>query len=784
MITLIMQLLVGVKTNYGYTTLMSNLFNELNEKQIQAVQATEGPVLILAGAGSGKTKTLTHRIAYLISEKGVLPHHILAVTFTNKAAGELRNRAAKLLRQNPKTWVTWRGFGSSPALGTFHSICVRILREQAGRLGYKQSFVIYDTSDQKSAMKQVMRREGISTKDVNPSTVLGMVSRAKNELLSPEEMEKQARGPVEKIASQLYGNYQRYLKANDAMDFDDLLMLCVILFQKFPEVLSQYQERWHYIMIDEYQDTNHVQYEWARLLAGKPSSLEGRLQNIFVVGDDWQGIYSWRGATIRNILEFEKDFAGALVIRLEQNYRSTSDIVELGNSIIAGNSGQMKKKLWTKKHGEHVPEVWQVRDEVREAEMILEKINVIASDQAERHSEYPKGRKLHEEFRESRSNINQRDPLTEFIPSTLGTQDDEVVYDYEAEGNGKPGPSHKGGTGILDKILSSMKGGKSSKRVDAIRAPSGVPFDIGQQRLNWNDFAVLYRTNAQSRALEEVLLKYGVPYRLIGGIRFYERKEIKDTLSYLRFLLNPNDAISLSRIINEPSRGIGEKTLSKIQELARKRNESILSCMLAIEDVSDISAGRIEAIKKFALVFERALKNIDTLSVVEIIDLVLARSGYLDYLKAQGDEGEERIENIEELKNVAKKFEVIKGLEGLEAFLEEVSLITDIDTYDPETGQALTLMTLHAAKGLEFETVFMVGLEEGLLPHSNSLIEPAQLEEERRLCYVGITRAQNRLYIIHARQRALHGSIVGNIPSRFLSELGDEHVQFFDEDKW
>ena len=739
---------------------MQNLFSELNDKQIEAVKATEGPVLVLAGAGSGKTKTLTCRIAYLVSEKNVLPHQILAVTFTNKAAAELRNRAATLLRQNPKTWVTWRGFGSSPALGTFHSICAKILREDAGKIGYKSSFVIYATSDQKAAMRDVMRKEGVSPKEVNLSTILGMISRAKNELLTPDEMADDARGPVEKIASQLYSSYQNYIKNNDAMDFDDLLMQCVVLFRKHPEVLKKYQDMWRYIMIDEYQDTNHVQYEWARMLAGKK-------QNIFVVGDDWQGIYSWRGASIRNILEFEKDFKGAQIIRLEQNYRSTIPIVELGNSIIAGNSSQMKKKLWTEKSGDHMPEVLQVADEVREAEMVLEKISEI-----EKASPSAKATEDRSEDRQG-SSYKVQDGTEEGLRSKDEGLNDEITYDYKSEGDS--------GSGILDKILRSMSKDRSKKRVDAIRPPSGVPFDIGQQKLNWNNFAVLYRTNAQSRALEEVLLKYGVPYRLIGGIRFYERKEIKDILAYLRFLFNPNDSISLARIINEPSRGIGERSLAVVQDLARSNKQSMLRAMLMIDNLGSLSNLRAQAIKKFALVFDRALQSIDQLSVNEIIDLLLARSGYLENLKAQGDEGVERIENIEELKNVAKKFEAIRGLEGIEAFLEEVALITDIDSYDPDSGQALTLMTLHAAKGLEFETVFLVGLEEGLLPHSNSIIDPLELEEERRLCYVGITRARDRLYFIHTRQRALHGSIVGNIPSRFLSELNDEHVRFIDE---
>ena len=751
-------IIFGYALNSRYTTYMSKLFNELNDKQIEAIKATKGPVLILAGAGSGKTKTLTYRIAYLISECSVLPYQILAVTFTNKAATELRNRSANILGQNPSSWMFWRGFGSSPTLGTFHSICARILREEAGKIGFNPSFVIYDTQDQKQSIKNIMRLEGISPKELNPSTVLGMISRAKNELLSPDEMLSQSHGPIEKIASGLYSKYQNYLKKNNAMDFDDLLMQCVLLFQKYPDVLKKYQDMWQYIMIDEYQDTNTAQYTWARLLAKEHS-------NIFVVGDDWQGIYSWRGASIRNILEFEKDFKGSLVIRLEQNYRSVAPIVELGNLIISGNKGQMKKKLWTDKKSDFLPQVLCVRDEVREAEMILEKI-----------------------FEAEVATHTPPTPPSE----SGGSLDDEITYDYESEGNREPG--------ILDKIMSSFSRNSSSNELHQTSRKnfsiSNIPFDIGQQKINWNKYAVLYRTNAQSRAIEELMLKYGVPYRLIGGIRFYERKEIKDTLSYLRVLLNPNDAISLARIINEPSRGIGEKSLARIQQIARDRNESVLSVMKNIEKIDSIalstglqndnriSPNRMQAMKKFSLIFDNALLEISELTAKEIIDLLLKRSGYIDYLKSLEDEGKERIENIEELKNVAKKFEVLKGEQGISAFLEDVSLVADIDTYNPQIGEALTLMTLHSAKGLEFDTVFIVGLEEGLLPHSNSLIDPAQLEEERRLCYVGITRARDRLYMIHTNQRALHGSIVSNIPSRFLSELGEDYVEFFSEDSW
>ncbi len=717
---------------------------ELNIKQKEAVEAVTGPVLVLAGAGSGKTKALTHRLAYLIQEKGVAPYNILAVTFTNKAAAELRERSATLLQQNPNTWHTWSGFGSGPVLGTFHSICVRILREEAGVLGYKESFVIYDTADQKSAMRQVMKFEGTSPKDINPNKVLGMISRAKNELLSPTDMEAAARGPAEKLASRLYERYQTFLKNHDAMDFDDLLVQTVRLFQQHPEVLKKYQDRWQYIMVDEYQDTNTVQYTWAQLLAGER-------KNLFVVGDDWQGIYSWRGATIRNILEFEKDYPGAHVIRLEQNYRSTKDIVALGNAVIAGNQSQMKKELWTEIERTKKPEVWQVSDENREGVFILEKIAELESSS-----------------NDSASNAQADNDDIEI---------EEVSYDYEAEGGG--------GTGILDRILGSMSGKpQPTVPMPKLKETKSVPANMRDQDINWNKYAVLYRTNAQSRALEEVLLHHSIPYRLIGGVRFYERKEIKDILAYLRFVLNPNDTISLARIINEPARGIGERTLVKVQELAESRGESLLQTMQNIDTIGALPPQRAQAIKSFAHIFERVRAQMEDMTVVDMIDVIIQRSGYKDALLAQGDEGEERIENIQELKNVARKFETEKGEEGLQAFLQDVALVADVDTYNPAEGSALTLMTLHSAKGLEFDTVFLVGLEEGLLPHSNSVIDPAQLEEERRLCYVGITRAQNHLYFVHTRQRALHGSIVGNMPSRFLAELGEDHVDFFEEDMW
>lgn len=719
---------------------MQNFLNELNDQQAEAVRATHGPVLVLAGAGSGKTKTLTHRLAYLVDQKLAAPHEILAVTFTNKSAEELRNRAAKLLNANPKTWQTWSGFGSGPVLGTFHSICARILRQDAGRLGYDNNFVIFDTEDQKRAIKHVMLNAGLGSRDANPNTILGMISRAKNELLTPGEFSGQARGPFEKMATRLYRDYQDYLKKQQAMDFDDLLMQTVVLLQKFPEILASYEKRWPFIMIDEYQDTNHAQYTWARLLARNN-------KNIFVVGDDWQGIYSWRGATIRNILEFEKDYPGAKTILLEQNYRSNEAIVQLGNNIIAGNTGQMKKKLWANKPATNLPEVWQVTDEVREAEFVLEKI-------AELEGVVPRA---------------TPDKLADKKSSA---KDEDIVYDYAAEGGGS----------ILDKIMKGFSRQQQNPNKPFEFSRSSLPLNLGQKPIKWNKYAVLYRTNAQSRAIEEVLLRFSVPYRLIGGIRFYERKEIKDTLAYLRFLLNPNDIVSLDRIINEPARGIGERTLSKIINQAQKNETTVLDIMAHPEKIDDLSLARQADVKSFAQAFLVAGKNLDDLTISEVIDLILKRVGYIDYLQSEGETGADKLENIAELKTVARKFIRLKGREAILAFLEEIALVSDLDTYDPSKAEALTLMTLHSAKGLEFDTVFLVGIEEGLLPHANSILEPAQIEEERRLCYVGITRARNNLYLLYTRTRRLFGKTIMATPSRFLAELGEDKVLYFNED--
>ncbi|MDP1709503.1 MAG: 3'-5' exonuclease, partial [Candidatus Komeilibacteria bacterium] len=502
-------------------------------------------------------------------------------------------------------------------------------------------------------------------------------------------------------------------------------------------ILAAYETRWPYIMIDEYQDTNHAQYTWARLLAKNN-------KNIFVVGDDWQGIYSWRGATIRNILEFEKDYPGAKVILLEQNYRSNDAIVELGNNIIAGNTGQMKKKLWAAKPASSLPEVWQVADEVREAEFVLEKIAELENIKG--ISKKEKGKSVF---------------------------NDDITYDYAAEGQSG---------GILDKIMKGF--GRQQRNPDKPFEFSrcNLPLDIGQQPIKWNKYAVLYRTNAQSRAIEEVLLRFGVPYRLIGGIRFYERKEIKDTLAYLRFLLNPNDIVSLDRIINEPARGIGERTLAKIYSQAQKNKTTVLDMMSTPEKIDGLSPARAADVKSFSQAFLVTAQRLEDLSISEAIDLILKRAGYIDYLKDEGDVGADKLENISEIKTVARKFIRLKGRQAILAFLQEIALVSDMDTYDPSKSEALTLMTLHSAKGLEFDTVFLVGIEEGLLPHANSIFEPAQIEEERRLCYVGITRARDNLYLLYTRTRRLYGKTIMVTPSRFLAELGENNAVYYSED--
>lgn len=674
-----------------------DIFQNLNDQQIEAVKQIEGPVLVLAGAGSGKTKALTHRIAYLIQEKNISPYNILAVTFTNKAAGEMGDRVANILSQKSTHFAKATrvkkvksqndGIQQSnneamkqsmglrlPWLGTFHSICVRILRREADRIGYSRNFTIYDTSDSLSIIKKIMRDLTIDPKNFNPQSVQHFISGAKNELIDEREYSKYKNSPFEEVTSKVYQGYQRYLKRADALDFDDLIMQSVILFQQEPEVLKKYQEIFKYILIDEYQDTNQAQYVWAKLLASGH-------KNIMVVGDDYQSIYSWRGANFRNILNFERDWSGAKVIKLEQNYRSTGTILSAANEIIKYNRNRTDKKLWTEKDEGLPISVYEALNERDEADFVSMEIKSLCRD------------------------------------------------------------------GDLSK------------------------------------FAVLYRTNAQSRAIEESLLRFDIKYRVVGGVKFYERKEIKDIISYLKLIVNPNDFEALSRAVSAPPRGIGEATLTKIRQAKFSSPE---------DSALDGVVQNNKKVTDFFQLIQELREQAKDIRLDDLIQLVATKSGYKNYLLDGTPEGEGRWENVLELASVAssntesQKLKVKSQNNGmddlennsseLEEFLERVALIQDTDSFDPNDS-AVTLMTLHSAKGLEFENVFIVGAEEGIFPHSRSLIDESEMEEERRLCYVGITRAKIRLYLIHAKERNIYGNFQANPRSRFLENIPENLLE-------
>jgi len=608
------------------------LLDGLNPMQQQAIQATDGPVLIIAGAGSGKTRALTHRIAYLIQEKGIPAWNILAVTFTNKAAGEMKIRLQKLLE----------GTSELPTMGTFHSVCVQILRRHIHLLGYENQFGIYDANDQVVLMKEIMRARNIDEKQLNPKAVLGHISQAKNQLMGPEDYALHAHNFFTEKVGELYRPYQRALAQNQALDFDDLILKTVELFEKFPEVLDHYQERYKYISVDEYQDTNHAQYTLVKRLAEK-------YRNICVIGDPDQSIYSWRGANMQNILDFEKDYPEALVIKLEQNYRSTSVILDAAHSVIERNSRRKEKRLWTEREGGEKLRILPARDERDEAQKVAQTI-------------------------------------TEHLRRQL-------TPDYR-------------------------------------------------------EFAVLYRTNAQSRSLEEAFMRFGLPYKIVGGVKFYLRKEIKDLIAYLRVIHNPADSVCLLRIINNPPRKIGTKTIETLQEQAAFRDISLFKAMEESDN---------KHIQAFVKILQHLRLLSEEFAVAGLIKAVLSESGYRDFLLAdRTPDGEARLENIGELISVADKYEALEPAVSLATFLEEVSLVSDLDSLD-EQQNAVTLMTLHSAKGLEFPVVFITGLEEGIFPHSRALFEPHELEEERRLMYVGITRAMDHLYLLHASQRMLFG---------------------------
>ncbi|PHO07401.1 ATP-dependent DNA helicase PcrA [Thermoanaerobacterium thermosaccharolyticum] len=636
-----------------------NILDKLNDRQKEAVVTTEGPLLILAGAGSGKTRVLTHRIAYLIKEKRVSPANILAITFTNKAAQEMKDRVESLLGYVGDIWVS-----------TFHSACVRILRRDIEKIGYDKNFVIYDTQDQKSLVSDCIKELDLNEKQYTPKGMLSAISKAKDKMVSPDEYLLEFGNDYRnKKVADVYRLYQKKLKKDNALDFDDIIIKTIELFKKDEEILRYYQDRFRYIMVDEYQDTNRPQYEFVNLLAK-------RYRNLCVVGDDDQSIYGWRGADIKNILDFEKDYPEAKVIKLEQNYRSTQIILDAANNVIDNNIKRKKKQLWTdNKDGEKIV-VCEVQNEREEANFIIDRIKDLIA-------------------------------------------------------NGK----------------------------------------------KYSDFAILYRTNAQSRIFEEACMMNDIPYKLVGALRFYDRKEIKDIIAYLRLLVNPYDDVSLKRIINVPKRGIGESTVSALEQYAREHDTSMY---FAIPDV-ELKGRARKVLDNFKKFIDDLINQLDFMTITEVIDYILEKTGYMDELKADDTkESESRIENINEFIRAAREFMETSEDKSLESFLSGITLVSDIDTAG-DIGESVVLMTLHSAKGLEFPVVFMAGMEEGIFPSSMSFIDEHELEEERRLCYVGITRAKERLFMTYARTRNLYGKPQYNTASRFINEIPQDLIVEYDK---
>jgi len=647
--------------------LAEKLLSGLNREQQAAVKMTEGPLLVMAGAGSGKTRVLTHRIAYLMAEKQVAPWNILAITFTNKAAREMKERIQNLLG----------GAAEDIWISTFHSMCVRILRRDSDRVGINRNFSILDTTDQLSVLKTILKEKNIDAKKFDPRAILGTISSAKNDLLSPEDYAKQAGTYYEKIVSEVYEEYQKRLLRNHSLDFDDLIMTTIQLFKRVPEVLEHYQYKFQYIHVDEYQDTNRAQYMLVKMLAE-------RFKNLCVVGDSDQSIYRWRGADIQNILSFEKDYPNATVILLEQNYRSTKRILQAANEVIENNYNRKPKKLWTE-----------------------------------------------------------------------NSEGSKIFY-YQA---------------ISESDEAQFVAGKIKEYVDS-----------GKRK--YSDFAILYRTNAQSRIMEEVLLKSNISYQIVGGIKFYDRKEIKDILAYLRLIANPDDDISLTRIINVPKRGIGASSLDKITSHASANGLSIFEALQEIEEIG-VSAKAANALAQFRDQIRYWGQMQEYLSVTELVEEVLEKSGYREMLRAERTiEAQSRLENIDEFLSVTKHFENTNEDKSLIAFLTDLALVADIDQIDAadeDENDAVVLMTLHSAKGLEFPVVFLIGMEEGIFPHSRSLDDAEEMEEERRLAYVGITRAEEELFLTSAQMRTLFGRTGLNQVSRFVNEISDELIEKMNE---
>ena len=634
---------------------MQNLIEGLNDKQKEAVLATEGPCLVIAGAGSGKTKVLTHKIAYLISEKNVKPYNILAITFTNKAASEMKQRVEKIVGDvAQEMWM-----------GTFHSICVRILRRFIDRIGFDTSFLIFDTSDQKTVVKECLKALNIDDKTFSDRSVLSEISNAKNEMLTPKAYQAKYSGEFrkEKIG-QVYELYQKRLRENNAIDFDDIINYTIDILSENPDVLQYYTEKFKYVLVDEYQDTNKAQFTLVTILAS-------RYGNITVVGDNDQGIYSFRGADISNILNFEKDFPGTKIIKLEQNYRCTGNILKAANVVIKHNENKYEKKLWTENEEGSLPCLYQAEDEYDEANYVVKQIEHLKTE------EYLKPK----------------------------------------------------------------------------------------------DFVILYRMNAQSRAIEDILRRENIPYKIVGGLKFYERKEIKDTIAYLRLIHNTSDNLSLKRIINEPKRGIGKTSLDKIQEISDRTGTSMYEIIKHAEEF-DLNRVKANAEEFINLIEDLRLKK-QELSISELLKEVLNKSGYTRALELENTvEAETRMQNLEEFLTVAIEFEEESADNTLPEFLESITLSSDVDEMQDEDN-TVTLMTLHSAKGLEFPVVFLVGMEEGIFPGYKSIGEPKELEEERRLFYVGITRAKQFLHLTCAKHRTIFGSTSYNAVSRFIKEIPD-----------
>ena len=642
---------------------MQDILKGLNDKQYEAVVKTQGPCLVIAGAGSGKTKVLTHKIAYLIEHEGAKPWDILAITFTNKAANEMKERITNLIGESAKD--IW--------MGTFHSICVKILRRFIDRIGFDSSFIIFDTSDQKTLVKGCLRDLGIDDKMFTDRSVLSEISNAKNEMLEPDQYQIRANGDFrkEKIAT-VYELYQKRLKENNAIDFDDIINYTIKILLENPDIMEYYSNKFKYVLVDEYQDTNKSQFTLVTMLASKHG-------NITVVGDNDQGIYSFRGADISNILNFEKDFPGTKIIKLEQNYRCTGNILKAANAVIKNNEVKYKKELWTQNEEGNLPKVYQAKNEYDEGAYVVEQIEHLKR---------------------------------------------EEYYKY-------------------------------------------------------SDFAILYRMNTQSRAIEDILRRENIPYRIIGGLKFYERKEIKDIIAYLRLIQNGNDNLSLKRIINEPKRGIGKTSLDKVEQLSIQTGISMYEI---IKDAEQYGLNRVYLnSREFVNCIEELKAKKEELPISELIKQTLKKSGYTKALENENTiEAENRIENLDEFLTVAIEFEEQEAENTLSAFLEGITLSSDIDNLEDDE-EYVTLMTLHSAKGLEFPVVFLVGMEEGIFPGYKSISEPTELEEERRLCYVGITRAKDHLFLTCSKQRTIFGSTSYNPVSRFLGEIPDDLLDGYEE---